>query len=93
MEKTVTVNGLEIVLTNPVKFGEETIDKLVLREPVARDFRGMKSTEPFAMMLDLAAAVSGVSPSVIDQLSAADTMAVFDVVGGFLPSSQKNGAT
>jgi len=45
------------------------------------------------MMLDLAAAVSGVSPSVIDQLSAADTMAVFDVVGGFLPGSQKNGAT
>lgn len=84
---------MEIVLTKPIKFGEETIDKLTLREPVAKDFRELKDTAPFAMMLDLAAALSGVPTSAIDQLSAADTMAVCDKVGGFLPASQKTGAT
>ena len=84
---------MEILLTEPIKCGEETIDKLVLRKPVARDFRELDASKPFAMMLDLAAALSGVPVSVIDQLSAADTLAVCDKVGGFLPASPKTGAT
>ncbi len=86
-------NVMVIGLTKPIKFGEETIDKLTLREPVARDFRELNATKPFAMMLDLAATLSGVPVSVIDQLCATDTMAVCDKVGGFLPASPTTGAT
>lgn len=86
-------NTMVIALTKPIKFGEETISELKLREPVARDFRELNATKPFAMILDLAAILSGVPASAIDQLSAADMMVVCDKVGGFLPDSRKTGAT
>lgn len=84
---------IEIILKEPVTFGSETIEKLVLRRPVGRDFRELDATRTFAMMLDLAAALAGVSPKVIDQLCAEDTLAVCDRVGGFLPGSPKTGAS
>lgn len=84
---------MEIVLIKPIKFGEETITMLKLREPVGRDFRGLDATNPFTMMLDLAAVLSGVPASAIDQLSAADTMVVCEKVGSFLPASQATGAS
>ncbi len=86
-------NLMVITLTKPIKFGEETLRELKLREPVARDFRDLETTKPFAMILDLAAILSGVPASAIDQLCAADMMVVCDKVGGFLPDSQKTGAT
>ncbi len=86
-------NSIVIPLTKPIKFGEETIDKLTLREPVGKDFRQLDSVKPFAMVLDLAAILSGVPASVIDRLNATDTMAVMDKVGDFLPASQKTGTT
>lgn len=86
-------NSMVIKLTKPIKFGEETISELKLREPEGKDFRQIESVKPFAMVLDLAAILSGVPASVIDRLNAADTMAVMDKVGGFLPDSQKTGAT
>lgn len=82
-----------IPLVKPVKFGEETITELRIREPVGRDFRTLDPRQPMGMVLDLAAILAGVSPKVIDQLGAADTMAVFEMVSGFLPASPKTGET
>lgn len=82
-----------IPLTKPIKFGEETISELKLREPEGKDFRQLKSMNPFAMMLELATAISGVPDSVIDRLNAADTLAVCEKVGSFFPDSLKTGAS
>lgn len=87
------MDDMVIPLTKPIKFGEETISELKLREPVARDFRELNATKPFGMMLDLAAILSGVPASAIDQLNAADTMTVCNKVGAFLPDAPKTGAT
>lgn len=86
-------SGFALVLSKPVQFGSETITQLTFREPVGRDFRDLNPSKPMGMVLDLAAVLSGVSPKVIDSLCAADTMAVFEKVGGFLPGSQTTGET
>ncbi len=90
MEKVVT--PLEIVLTNPVKFGEETIAKLEFRRPRGRDFRELKGMDsPVGAMLDMAACLAGVSAKVIDELCVEDTIAVLEVMGSFFPSSLQTG--
>lgn len=83
---------MDIPLTEPVKYGEETISKLVLRKPRGRDFREMKNMDsPFGSMLDMAASLAGVSPKVMDELCAEDTLAVVEAVGGFFPASLQTG--
>lgn len=83
---------MEIMLTEPVKYGDETITKLVLRKPRGRDFRELKSMDsPFGSMLDMAASLAEVSPKVMDELCAEDTLKVVEAVGGFFPASLQTG--
>ena len=85
--------GFTLTLSKPVQFGSEAITQLTFREPVGRDFRDLNPRKPMGMVLDLAALMAGVSPTVIDSLCAADTMTVFEKVSDFLPGSQKTGET
>ena len=74
-----------INLSSPVKFGEETISVLEMRQPKGRDFRELKNLDrPFSMMLDMAAALSELPASVMDDLSAEDVQQVTEAVSGFL---------
>lgn len=82
----------EIQLTSPVRFGNEEIGVLKLREPRARDFRAIGNLDkPFAAMLDLAASLADLPASALDDLSASDTMKVVEAVSGFLPQSLPTG--
>lgn len=83
-----------IPLLHPVPFGDQIIDKLEIRKPKARDFRGLKNLDqPFSMMLDLAAELSGLPASVVDDLEADDLPAVMEVMSGFLAGFQGTGKT
>lgn len=83
---------MKITLTEPVKYGDETITELVLRKPRGRDFRELKNMDsPFGAMLDMAAGLADVSPKVMDDLCAEDTLAVVEVVSGFFPTSLQTG--
>jgi hypothetical protein len=83
---------IEIQLGSPIKFGDEEIGVLKLREPRARDFRAIGNLDkPFAAMLDLAASLTDLPASALDELDAPDTMKVVEAVSGFLPQSLPTG--
>lgn len=75
-----------IQLAKPINAHGETVTTLVLEEPCARHMRNLplSGTPSIGLLLDMAAAVSGLPPSAIDQLGAADTMKVVEVLSGFL---------
>lgn len=80
------MESVTIKLTRPIEAHGETVAELVLAEPCARHLRDLplSGTPSIGLLLDMAAAVSGLPPSAIDQLSAADAMKVVEVMGSFL---------
>lgn len=88
------MSNIEIKLAHPVTMGDEEITTLKLRHPKARDLRACSAPDkPFAMMLDLAVALSDLPRSVIDNLELVDAMAVVEKVSGFLPQLPPTGTT
>lgn len=81
-----------ITLQTPIQFGDQAITTLEIRNAKARDFRGLKSLDkPFAMMLDLAAELTGLPGSALDELDAADFSQLMEVMSGFLAGFQATG--
>ena len=81
-----------ITLTSALKFGDQTITQLDIRAAKARDFRNLKSLDkPFAMMLDLAAELTGLPGDVLDELESADFSQLMEVMSGFLAGFQATG--
>lgn len=79
-------DAVKITLTHPLKLGSIEISELTLCRPKARHFRLIKpGSAPMAMLLDLAAALSGVPDNVIDELDGVDDLPkVIEAVSGFL---------
>ncbi len=83
-----------ITLLHPVQFGDQTITTLDIRKPKARDFRALGNLDkPFAMMLDLAAQLTALPASVLDDLDAEDLGPLVEVMSGFLGGFQGTGKT
>ncbi len=79
-------------LKQPVSFGGENVTELAFRRPKARDLRPLPMGELKAGdLLDLAARLAEVPPSLLDELEAEDAMAVMALVGGFTDASRKTG--
>ncbi|MQY50178.1 phage tail assembly protein [Rhodocyclus gracilis] len=90
-EKTATI---DIPLAHPISYGEKTISLLQLRRPKAGDFRGLKGMDkPFDMILDFAAALTDLTPAVIDRLDVEDMPKLIEVVSGFLGGFPATGKT
>ncbi|TJZ78791.1 phage tail assembly protein [Chitiniphilus eburneus] len=76
---------LVVTLSKPLRFGEEDITELRLREPCAGDFRVLANPQAvLASSLDLAAELAGLPSSVLDRLNTDDTEAVVRAVNPFL---------
>ncbi len=87
-------NTQTITLQSPIKFGEETISTISLRDAKAKDFRNLKSLDkPFAMMLDLASELSGLPAVALDELAAEDFSVLMEAMSGFLAGFQVTGKT
>lgn len=85
---------IEITLAHPIAYGEKTLSVLSLRRPKAGDFRGLKGMDmPFDMILDFAAALSDLSPAVLDRLDVEDMPKLIEVVSGFLGGFPGTGKT
>lgn len=78
-------------LKEPIQQGSEQIAELTIREPKAKDLRKLPATPNTGDILDLAGRLCGQPPSVIDELSMADTAEVLDIVGNFMELGQKTG--
>lgn len=82
---------MKIKLKNPVQHGSETITELELREPKAKDMRGMPLQLDWDAMLTLASRCAAQPPSVIGELSFVDLTAVAEALGDFLGSGLPTG--
>ncbi|MBS1247425.1 MAG: hypothetical protein H6R48_214 [Proteobacteria bacterium] len=85
---------IEIKLTHPLAYGDTTVSVLKMRRPKAGDFRGLKGMDkPFDMILDFAAALTDLSPAVLDRLDVEDMPKLIEVVSGFLGGFPGTGKT
>lgn len=84
--RTVTVT-----LSEPVEFGSETFEELVLRRPRAKDLENLSSEPKVKELLEVARRCANVPRSVMDRLDGEDAMTVVEAVADFLDSGQKTG--
>ncbi|MCQ4765033.1 phage tail assembly protein [Cloacibacillus evryensis] len=78
-----------IKLTVPITIGGKTKTELTVKEPKARDLRGIKigfDGIEMDMVLELASSLTGELPAVIDELCIADLAALGVAVMDFLPA-------
>lgn len=90
---------ITVELDTPLMLGSEQIKTLSFREPRAGDMRGIKITIngdglslDLGAILDIAAKLSGVAPSVMDQASFADCSKIVMAVAPLLPASLLDGS-
>jgi len=79
-------------LAEPIQWGGTTVSRLEFVRPRAKHFRGL-TLEAARMgdLLDVVAALCHQPPSLIGELSAADTFAAVRIVNDFLLSGQPTG--
>lgn len=80
-------------LHTPIAFGSETISELHLREPKAKDMRGMPADglKTMDQVLTLVSRLSGQPEVVIDELSIEDLSEVSALAEGFTARSPATG--
>lgn len=81
----------KITLKHPFDFGSETIESIELRRPKGKDLRTLPAEPNTGDILNLAAKLGGVTPSVIDEMDAEDVMEVVGAVQDFLLASRPTG--
>lgn len=79
-------------LKAPIQNGSELITELTIQTPKAKHIRNLPGAPKTGDLLDLAGALCGHPPSVINELSIEDTMALLEVVGNFMDVGPKTGA-
>ena len=73
-----------VTLIEPIEAHGEKIAQLIIEQPVAKDMRNIPVGPLICgTLLDLAAKCSGVPPSSMDTLCAADVMQITEVMGDF----------
>lgn len=80
-----------VKLKYPYKYGQEEITEITLRRPKGKDLRKLPAAMDTGDILNLAAALSGHAPSVIDEMDAEDVVEVIEAVSDFLPGSRPTG--
>ena len=81
-----------VYLVEPINHGGEEITELKIRKPRGKDFKKLPiDIKLCGDILDWAARLAEVPPSVFDLLSAEDVMQVMEVVGDFLPNALATG--
>jgi len=83
--------AVTILLVHPIEHGNEKIEKLVLRRPLAGDLYDFPAEAKMGDLMDLAAKLSSQPPSVIKRLEMDDTFPVLEVVGNFMKSGRETG--
>lgn len=82
-----------VKLREPIRFGSEVVEELVIRAATAKDCRRlpMVSGYEFDSILILASRLSGQPDAVIDKLGGDDLEEVIEIVSGFMPGSRGTG--
>lgn len=78
-------------LESPIDFGEERIEKIVIKRPKAKHFKNLGGEPKLGDLLAIAAKCSGQPPSLFDEMDMSDAMKVIGVINSFLPDGQEIG--
>lgn len=87
------VSSKKLKLSEPIQWGSELISELEVKRPKAKHVRGLPQDPKAGDLLDLAAALCGQTPRVIDELCIEDMNRLLEVVGSFLSSSRETGSS
>lgn len=82
----------KVTLSTPVTWGSEVIFELTVQKPKAKHVRNLPAEPKTGDLLDLAAALCGQTPRMIDELSIEDMTTLMEVVGSFLSGGRKIGS-
>lgn len=77
----------------PVQWGSETVSELTVGALKAKHMRSVPAEPKMGDLLILVGHVTGQPQAFIDELDAADAMALCGLVGGFLSGGQGTGAS
>lgn len=84
--------SVTIKLIEPVKYGSEMVEELVVKPPRARHLREFPAkNQKVGDLMNVAALMCGRSDALIDELGMADWRQLEEVVSDFLDSSLGNG--
>lgn len=89
--KSKKIRSITVNLSEPVEWGSETIEKLVLRRPKAKDIEHISSNPTMKELLSVAQKCARVPKRVIDELDGEDAMSVTDAIADFLDGGQQTG--
>lgn len=81
--------SVTVKLSEPIQFGEETIESLRIKRPKVKHIKKLKMKDLSAEdMLVLISAVSGQFPQALDEMSIRDFTFCAEVIGDFLDDSK-----
>ena len=83
---------VEYTLVEPIVFGSERIEKLTFQPMKAKHLRKAGKDFGLSDLIDIAGNLAGISPAEMGEVSAEDTLAIVDIISGFLGRGQKSGA-
>lgn len=75
---------IAVKLVEPITFGSETISEVVLKAPRGKHLKLLPPNPALKDILTMASKVSGVSGAVIDEMCAADVIAIAEAMGELL---------
>lgn len=82
---------IKLKLLKPIEQGSEKITHFEFREPLGKDLRDFPLDMKSGDLLDLASALCAQPKSVMDKLSAKDTMKVLEIVSVFIAGGPETG--
>lgn len=86
------MNTTKYTLKYPLQWGDETITELEFRRPRGKDIFDLKGDNPTpGDLAKIASRLSGKELPIFKELDIDDFVAVLEIVGNFIGSSQKTG--
>jgi hypothetical protein len=82
-----------VKLMFPITVGGAVLSQLELKKPKAKHLKDMPAEPKFGDLMRIAAKLADLPPSTVDELEAADAMAVAEAVGNLLAPGQKTGVS
>jgi hypothetical protein len=70
-----------VLLEEPIEWGEETIDKVILKPIKGAHFKGFPKDPAVTDILKLASKLSGISSAVFDEMGSRDILKIVEAVG------------
>lgn len=90
-KKSKKPKSITITLSEPIEWGDETIEEVTLRRPKGKELKMLSGDPSMDDLLKIAGKCGGLTPRQIDDMDADDALALAEAVGDFLDSGHQIG--